>query len=153
MFYIHNSVYIGSRIYKSDLKFNVMTNPMKTIQLANAERLEGEGYILYRMLNPTTVGSKKFMSFVVEVHSGGEIPEHTHGPAEVGLHILDGRASVIVDGQEELIKPGTAIHVPIGSTIGLNNVGDEVLRFVAVLSPPIDVSVCQVCGIETKAVE
>ena len=70
-------------------------NPvMKTIQLAEAEKLEGRGYILYRMLNPTTVGSTKFMSFVVEIHPGSGIPEHKHGPAEVGLHFLDGKASV-----------------------------------------------------------
>ena len=121
---------------------------MKTIQFADAERLEGAGYVLYRMLNPTTVGSKKFMSFVVEVHPGGAIPEHTHGPAEVGLHVLDGKASVIIDGQEELAEPGTAIHVPTGSTIGLTNVDEGILRFIAVLSPPIDVSVCSVYGIE-----
>lgn len=121
---------------------------MKTIQLANAEKLEGAGYILYRMLNPATVDSKKFMSFIADVHPGGTIPEHTHGPAEVGLHVLDGKASVTIDGQEEVVEPGTAVHVPIGSTIGLTNVGEEVLRFIALLSPPIDVSVCSVCGIE-----
>lgn len=121
---------------------------MKTIQLADAEKLEGEGYILYRMLNPTTVGSTKFMSFVVEIHPGSGIPEHKHGPAEVGLHILDGKALVTIDGQEELVEPGTAVQVPIDSTIGLNNVGEETLRFIAALSPPIDVSICSVCGIE-----
>ena len=126
---------------------------MKTVQLVNAEKLEGAGYILYRMLNPATVDSKNFMSFVVEVHPSGAIPEHTHGHAEVGLHILDGRASVTIDGQEELIEPGTAVHVPIGSTIGLTNVGEAVLRFIALLSPPIDVSVCPVCGIEIKVRE
>ncbi len=46
------------------------------------------------------------------------------------------------------MEPGTAVHVPIGSTIGLTNVGEGVLRFIALLSPPIDVSVCQTCGIE-----
>jgi len=126
---------------------------MKTIELADAEKLEGGGYILYRMLNPATVGSKKFMSFVVEVHPGGAIPEHTHGPAEVGLHILDGKASVTIDGQEELVEPRTAVHVPIGSTIGLTNVGEGALQFIAVLSPPIDVSICPVCGIEIGELE
>lgn len=121
---------------------------MKTIQLADAEKLEGTGYILYRMLNPTTVGSTKFMSFVVEIHPGSGIPEHKHGPAEVGLHFLDGKASVTIDGQEELVEPGTAVHVPTGSTIGLTNVGEGTLRFIAALSPPIDVSICSVCGIE-----
>jgi len=128
----------------------IRRNLMKTIHLADAEKLEGTGYILYRMLNPATVGSKNFMSFVVEVYPGSGIPEHKHGPAEVGLHVLDGKASVTIDGQEELVEPGTAVHVPIGSTIGLNNVGEGVLRFIAALSPPIDVSTCPVCGIEIR---
>lgn len=126
---------------------------MKTIKLVDAEKLEDAGYILYRMLNPATVGSAKLMSFVVEVHPGGAIPEHTHGPAEVGIHVLDGKASVTIDSREELVESGTAVHVPIGSTIGLANVGEGVLRFIAVLSPPIDVSVCPVCGIEIKKLE
>lgn len=123
---------------------------MKTIQLTNAEKLEGTGYILYRMLNPATVGSQNLMSFLVEVHPGSGIPEHTHGPAEVGLYVLDGKASVTIDGQDEWVEPRTAVHVPIGSTIGLTNVGEGVLRFIATLSPPIDVSVCPVCGIEIR---
>ena len=126
---------------------------MKTIQLAHAEKLEGTGYVLHRMLNPATVGSEKFMSFVVEVHPSGAIPEHTHGPAEVGIHILSGKATVTIDVQEGLTEPGTAVFVPVGSTVGLTNVGEESLRFVAVLSPPIDVDVCPVCGIEIKELE
>ena len=126
---------------------------MKTIQLGHAEKLEGDGYVLYRMLNPATVGSRKFMSFVVEVHRGGAIPEHRHGPAEVGIHILGGKATVIIDGQQGFVEPGTAVLVPVGATIGLTNVGEESLRFVAVLSPPIDVGVCPVCGIEVKQME
>lgn len=123
---------------------------MKTIQLADAEKLEGAGYILYRMLNPATVRSKKLMSFVVEVHPGGVIPDHAHGPAELGLHVLDGKVAVTIDGQEELVEPGTAVHVPIGSTIGLTNVSEKMVRFIAILSPPIDVSICPVCGVEIK---
>lgn len=123
---------------------------MKTIKLAEAEKLDGAGYTLYRMLNPATVGSKKFMSFMVDVHPGGAIPEHTHGPAEAGIHVLDGKAAVTIDGQEELVGPGLAVHIPMGSTIGVTNLGEGMLRFIAVLSPPIDVSVCPVCGVEIK---
>lgn len=126
---------------------------MKTIQLAQAEKLEDKDYVLYRMLNPATVGSRKFMSFVVEVHPTGAIPEHSHGPAEVGIHVLSGKAMVTIDGQEELAESGTAVLVPVASTIGLTNVGEESLRFIAVLSPPIDVNVCSVCGIEIKELE
>ena len=90
------------------------------------------------------------MSFFVTIDVGGEIPEQKHGPAEVGLHFLQGQASVITDGEEKLVKPGAAVHVPIGSSIGLKNTGKAKLQFIAVLSPPIDVNVCPVCGVEIK---
>jgi len=123
---------------------------VKVIELLKAEKLEGEKYTLYRMVNPVTVGSKNLMSFFVTVGEGGEIPEHKHGPAEVVLHFLQGQASVTIDGEEKLIQSEVALHVPIGSSIGLKNTRKENLQFIAVLSPPIDVNVCPVCGIEIK---
>lgn len=123
---------------------------MKVVELFKAEKLEGKKYVLYRMVNPVTVGSKNLMSFVVTVDEGGEIPEHRHGPAEVVLHFLQGKASVTIDGEEKVILPEAAVVVPIGSSIGLKNIGKEKLKFIAALSPPIDVNVCPVCGIEIK---
>ena len=123
---------------------------MKIVELSKAEKLEGTKYALYRMVNPVTLGSKNFMSFVVIVDEGGEIPEHRHGPAEVAVHFLQGKASVTIDGEERVIQPEVAVHVPIRSTIGLKNIGKEKLKFIAVLSPPIDVNICPVCGIEIK---
>lgn len=121
---------------------------MKVIELSKAEKLEGEKYTLYRMVNPVTVGSKNLMSFFVTVDVGGEIPEHKHGPAEVALHFLQGQASVTVDGEEKIVQPEVAVYVPVGSSIGLKNTGKEKLQFIAALSPSINVSVCPVCGIE-----
>lgn len=123
---------------------------MKVIELLKAEKLEGEKYTLYRMVNPITVGSKNLMSFFVTVDEGGEIPEHKHGPTEVVLHFLQGQASVTIGGEEKVVQPDAAMHVPIGSSIGLKNTRKEKLQFIAVLSPPIDVDVCPVCGIELK---
>ncbi len=123
---------------------------MKIIELPKAEKLEGEKFTLYKMINPVTVDSKNLMSFLVTIDIGGEIPEHKHGPAEVVLHFLQGQASVITDGEEKLVQPEAVVHVPIGSSIGLKNTGEAKLQFIAVLSPPIDVDVCPVCGIEIK---
>ena len=123
---------------------------MKVIELPKAEKLEGEKFTLYKMVKPVTVDSKNLMSFFVTIDVGGEIPEHKHGPAEVVLHFLQGQASVITDGEEKLVQPEAAVHVPIGSSIGLKNTGEAKLQFIAVLSPPIDVNVCPVCGVEIK---
>ena len=123
---------------------------MKVIPVSKAEKLKGKNYAIHRMVNPITVGSEKLMSFFVNIDAGGEIPEHGHGPAEAMLHFLQGQALVVVDGEERLINPGLEVHVPIGSSIGLRNSGQTKLKFIVVLSPPIDVSVCPACGIEIK---
>ena len=123
---------------------------MKVIELPKAEKLEGEKFTLYKMVNPVTVDSKNLMSFFVTIDVGGEIPEHKHGPAEVVLHFLQGQASVIIDGEEKLVQPEAAVYVPVDSSIGLKNIGKAKLQFIAVLSPPIDVNVCPVCGVEIK---
>lgn len=124
---------------------------MKILTVDQAEKLEGNRYALHRMINPLTLGSKNIMSFFVRLDAGGEIPEHRHGPAEVGLHFLRGNVSVTVDGENRNVEPSTAVYVPVGSTIGLRNTGEKSVEFIAILSPPIDVSVCPVCGIEVSA--
>ena len=123
---------------------------MKVVELSKAEKAKGKNYVLRRMVNPVTVGSEKLMSFFVTIDVGGEIPEHGHGPAEAVLHFLQGQALVAIDGEERRVHPGLEVYVPIGSSIGLRNSGQGKLKFIAVLSPPIDVSVCPVCGIEIK---
>lgn len=123
---------------------------MKVVDLSKAERLTGDKFTLYRMVNPTTVSSRNLMSFVVIIEENGEIPEHRHGPAEAVLHFLQGKASVTIDGQQKFIQAEAALCVPVGSSIGLKNIGQERLKFIAVLSPPISVDVCPVCGIQTK---
>ncbi len=123
---------------------------MKVIELLKAEKVEGEKYTLYRLVNPVTTDSKNLMSFFVTVDVGEEIPEHRHGPAEVMLYFLQGQTSVTIDGEEKTVQSDVSVHVPIGSSLGLKNIGEEKLQFIAVLSPPIDVNVCPVCGIEIK---
>lgn len=125
---------------------------MRLVKLPEAKTLKGKGYTLWQMINPITVGSENVMSFVVTIDPEGVIPEHKHGPAEVALHFLEGNAVVTIDGEEEMVEPETVVCVPIGAGIGLKNIGKTTLKFIAVLSPPIDVNVCPVCGIETEKI-
>jgi len=44
----------------------------------------------------------------------------------------------------------TALYIPVGVGIGLENIGGKNLRFVVAIAPPIDVETCPVCGIKIK---
>jgi quercetin dioxygenase-like cupin family protein len=59
---------------------------------------------------------------------------HTHGPSEV-VHVIEGELRVHVAGEDRILGPGDSGYVPAGAVHGFENVGSEVCRVVAVMSP------------------
>ena len=121
---------------------------MKVVKLADIEVMKGEGFALWQLINPNTVGSKNAMLFVVTIEAGGKIPVHKHGPADVSIYVLEGRGAFSVNEEKQIVEPETAVYVPVGAGIGLENIGENTLRFIAAISPPISVETCLVCGIK-----
>lgn len=124
---------------------------MKVVKLNDIKEMKGKGFALWQLINPNTVGSKNAMLFVVTIESGGEIPVHQHGPADVTIYVLEGRGAFLVGEERQILEPETALYVPVGVGIGLENIGRKTLRFVVAIAPPIDVETCPVCGIKIKS--
>ncbi len=121
---------------------------MKVVKLSEIEPMRGDGFALWQLINPNTVGSKNAMLFVVSIEPGGKIPVHKHGPADVSIYVLEGRGTFAVNEEEQIIEPETSLYVPVGAGIGLDNTGEDTLRFIVAISPPIDLEICPVCGIK-----
>ncbi len=112
--------------------------------------MKGKEFSLWQLINPNTVGSKNAMLFVVMIEPGGKMPVHTHGPADVTIYILEGQGVFSVNEEKQVLGPETALYVPVGAGIGLENIEKNILRFIAAIAPPIDVEICPVCGILIK---
>ena len=123
---------------------------MKVVKLTDINEMKGEGFTLWQLINPNTVESKNAMLFVVTIEPRGIIPVHKHGPADVSIYVLEGQGVFSVDEEKQIIEPETALYVPIGAGIGLENIGENTLRFIVAISPPVDVETCPVCGIQIK---
>ena len=123
---------------------------MKVVKLTDINEMKGEGFTLWQLINPNTVESKNAMLFVVTIEPRGTIPVHKHGPADVSIYVLEGQGVFSVDEEKQIIEPETALYVPIGAGIGLENIGENTLRFIVAISPPVDVETCPVCGIQIK---
>ena len=123
---------------------------MKVVKLTDINEMKGEGFALWQLINPNTVESKNTMLFVVTIEPRGTIPVHKHGPADVSIYVLEGQGVFSVDEEKQIIEPETALYVPIGAGIGLENIGENTLRFIVAISPPVDVETCPVCGIQIK---
>ncbi len=123
---------------------------MKVVKLTEVKEMKGKGFTLWQLINPNTVGSKNAMLFVVTIEPGGKIPVHKHGPADVTIYVLEGRGAFLVGEERQSLEPETALYVPVGVGIGLENIGGKPLRFVVAIAPPIDIETCPVCGIKIK---
>ena len=60
---------------------------------------------------------------------------HHHPVMEEIIYIVSGKAEQWVEQTSRLLGPGEMVHVPKGVVHGTYNVGDDVLVFLAILSP------------------
>ena|ERR1700682_3447024 len=60
---------------------------------------------------------------------------HRHPEAEEVIYILSGQAEQWVDRERRILSPGDVAHIPMNTPHATRNVSNEVLLFLAILSP------------------
>ena len=71
----------------------------------------------------------------VKIPPGHAHKFHVHPKMEEILYVLSGTAAQWVEREKRLMVAGDSLHLPPGIAHGTYNGGDEVLDFLAVLSP------------------
>lgn len=64
----------------------------------------------------------------IALEPGGELPAHRHARYEEAFYVLEGSASVLVDGEEYEASTGSAVLVPWGVHHQVRNRGDQAVR-------------------------
>ena len=64
---------------------------------------------------------------------GGSIGEHTHETNSEIIYILEGKGTVLMDGEYEDVEAGVCHYCPKGHTHSLMNNSDALLTFFAVV--------------------
>lgn len=70
----------------------------------------------------------------LELAAGAAVPEH-QDPTEEYIHVLSGRATMVMDGVRYDIAPGTTIYMPAFATVSVQN-GEEKLVAIQVFAGP-----------------
>lgn len=60
---------------------------------------------------------------------------HHHPRMEEILYILSGTAEQWAEEKHQIMRPGDAVYIPVGMVHGTYNSGNDVLDFLAILSP------------------
>jgi quercetin dioxygenase-like cupin family protein len=100
---------------------------MSILRFDDAPRFELNGIAVRGLASPSR-GASETMSYRVDLASGQSLPEHRHDHEEV-FHVLSGRLTVSLDGQETRLDAGDTVMIPPGvshfSYVGQD--GDAVL--------------------------
>jgi mannose-6-phosphate isomerase-like protein (cupin superfamily) len=90
-----------------------------------------------RLIGPETVGAKHIEVLVGTFgEKGSAALPHMHPGIEQVCYMLEGRASVEVDGQRFEIGPGECCFFPANMPHSFTRVSEETLRVLVVYSPP-----------------
>ena len=87
--------------------------------------------IAVRGLASPSRGAMETMTYRVEMDPGQRLPEHRHDREEV-FHVLDGRLTVSLDGEETDLHDGDTVMIPPGVS-HFSYVGDHAAVLLAVM--------------------
>ena len=73
------------------------------------------------------------------ISRGGGAQEHAHAENEQFLYMLEGKASVEIDGKKVTVEPGSLIYFPKGAPHGGGSFveSESPAKFLVMYSPPI----------------
>ncbi len=104
-----------------------------SMESADYEALPGRTHHWY--CRPDLVDTDK-LNFVRARFEVGEYHHfHNHPGMEEILYILSGKAEQWLESEKRILGPGDAVHIPKGIVHATFNAGDEVLDFLALLTP------------------
>lgn len=98
--------------------------------------LRGKRGTIFELINPSTGSQHVDLHVNVLKPNTGPGPYHYHSNAENIYFVLEGRARVVIEGQEYFAGPGEAVFIPPGERHDVANVGEGDLRIVEVKAPP-----------------
>lgn len=84
--------------------------------------------------NPDDLDSGIQFLHVIDLEEGGLVGLHPHLDSEEIYYILEGKALMVVDGEEVIVEKGEAINTKCGSTHSIASVeGFGPLKFLAIV--------------------
>jgi quercetin dioxygenase-like cupin family protein len=97
---------------------------MPILRFDDAPTFDLNGIAVRGLASPSR-GATETMTYRVDLRPAQQLPEHRHDHEEV-FHVLDGRLTVSLDGEETALGAGDTVMIPSGvSHFSYTGEGDE----------------------------
>lgn len=94
-----------------------------------------EGITSWLLVSRKTCGAERLTATVVAIEPGGHQRVHHHAPEQL-YFVIEGHGRMTVGEEARDVGPGDCVFVPSDAPHGLENTGDERLRYVSAAAPP-----------------
>lgn len=91
------------------------------------------GYVELKVIEQA--GGNRFDCGMQSVAAGGFVREHAHSDHNELILVYQGSGKALINGEEHIMQPGTALYLKPEHSHKFVNTGDEELRFFWVLMP------------------
>jgi quercetin dioxygenase-like cupin family protein len=89
-----------------------------------------------RLIGPETVGAKNVEVLLGVIEKGEGAAPHAHPDMEQVCYLLEGSATVELDGERREMQPGDACYFPAGRMHKFTATSDEPVKVLVIYSPP-----------------
>jgi quercetin dioxygenase-like cupin family protein len=89
-----------------------------------------------RLIGPETVGAKNVEVLLGVIEKGEGAAQHAHPGMEQVCYLLEGSATVELDGERREMQPGDACYFPAGKMHKFTATSDKPVKVLVIYSPP-----------------
>jgi quercetin dioxygenase-like cupin family protein len=107
------------------------------IHESDAEELALTGRFMRWLVSPDALNANHCSACVIRVAPGEKVrPAHSHPNGEEVIYIIKGSGRVLVSGEVQSIRAGSAVLFPQGAVHMLQNTGTEEMKVMCFFAPP-----------------
>lgn len=103
---------------------------MPILKFDDAPEFDLNGALVRGLASPSR-GALETMCWRIEMTPGQRLPEHTHDHEEV-FHVLSGRLTASLDGEETVVLTGDTVMIPPGVS-HFAYAGEEAAKFLTMM--------------------
>ncbi len=91
-----------------------------------------------RLLGRREWGSQRVEVVLGEIEYGGQADPHRHSGVEQAFYVIEGEATVDIEGESSIVGPDDFVYLPAGATHRVTPLPGKKLKILIIYAPPLE---------------
>lgn len=111
---------------------------LKVVNIKEVEPAHQDGgRTNWLLVSENTIGAQNIAIGINETAPGGFVPDHVLDTSEEIFYFMSGKGQFVSDDKVVNVGPGICVYSSPGTHMSIKNTGNEVLKFVWMITPQL----------------